>query len=121
MFGGNIGNEKRSANREPTDLTAGKKIILGGSAFFCKIKTDAKNNGEINSYNYQVRGSENTMRYRHDCCRQHRTSWWRLQGINDYPAESIPGGSRGSITDWRNNRSGQVRTGAIICGVAATE
>ena len=78
MFGRNIGNEKRSANREPANVMASQEIVFGGASFFGEIQANAENNGEINPDNYQISCCENAVSDRYDCRRQHRTSLGRV-------------------------------------------
>ena len=55
MFGGNVRDEQRRANEKPSDVAAGKKIILGGAFFPCEVQTNPEDQGKVDSDDDQIR------------------------------------------------------------------
>jgi hypothetical protein len=61
MLGGNVRHKQRGADGKPSDVAASEKII-GGAAFFAgEIKTDGKDDQEIQPNDDEVNGSESAV------------------------------------------------------------
>src|SRR5271156_5274197 len=71
MLGGNIRNEQRSANGEPTDVAPRQKVFFGTAALFREIKAEAKNNEEVDDDDCNIYWRQNPVRNRHRRCKQH--------------------------------------------------
>ena len=61
MLGGNVGDEQRGADEEPTDVAPRKEIVFGGSFAPGKIHADAKHQREIESDNNDIRCSQSPV------------------------------------------------------------
>ena len=74
MLRGNIGDEKRRADREPADVAPCEEVIFGGALFARKIKTDAEDQNEINGDDCQIDRRERPVRDCDSRCEEHRAS-----------------------------------------------
>src|ERR1700733_15454300 len=84
MFGGNVRDEERRADREPADVASSEEIIFGGALFARKIKADAENENEINNDDGDVHRRERPVRDCDSCCcEEHRASVIRLTANGD--------------------------------------
>src|ERR1017187_8329263 len=61
VLGGNIRYEKRCANREPSDVAAGKEVIGRASLLAGKVKADRKDNQEIQTDDDEVDGRQSAV------------------------------------------------------------
>ncbi len=64
MFGGDVGNEKGGADKEPTDVPRGEKICFSVLLLASEIHPDAEDDGEVDANNDDVGGSQSTVRHR---------------------------------------------------------
>src|SRR5258706_14384989 len=58
MFGGNVRDEQRCADGEPSHAATGEEVVRGGPLFSRKVQTDGKDDDEVNNDDRNVDGLE---------------------------------------------------------------
>jgi hypothetical protein len=58
VFRGNVRNKQGRADGEPTDVAAGKEIVLRSTFLLGKIEADAEYDGKVDPNDHEVQGSE---------------------------------------------------------------
>src|SRR6266480_2054278 len=71
MLRRNVGDEKRRADREPSDIAASEEVIFGSPFLSRKIETDPEHDGEADSDDDQVHRFERPVGNRNRSCVQH--------------------------------------------------
>src|SRR6266550_3106802 len=71
MLRRNVGDEKRRADREPSDIAASEEVIFGSPFLSRKIETDPEHDGEVDSDDDQVHRFERPVGNRNRSCVQH--------------------------------------------------
>src|SRR5579864_6236 len=71
VLGGNIGDEERSANKEPTDIAAGQEIAFGGAFLSGEVHANAEDDGEIDPDDDEVYRCQVAVRDRNLRCEEH--------------------------------------------------
>src|SRR5467141_3944287 len=74
MLRRNVGDEKRRADREPSDIAASEEVIFGSPFLSRKIETDPEHDGEVDSDDDQVHRFERPVGNRNRSCVQHPAS-----------------------------------------------
>ena len=67
MFGGDVGDEERRTDCEPTDVTTGEEIVFGGALFAREIKSNAENDHEINADDGEINWGQSPVGQRYAC------------------------------------------------------
>src|SRR5258708_12465684 len=71
MLRRNVGDEKRRADREPSDIAASEEVIFGSPFLSRKIETDPEHDGEVDSDDDQIDRFERPMGNRNRRCEEH--------------------------------------------------
>src|SRR5258708_1065003 len=71
MLRRNVGDEKRRADREPSDIAASQEVIFGSPFLSRKIETDPEHDGEVDSDDDQIDRFERPMGNRNRRCEEH--------------------------------------------------
>src|SRR5712691_5070385 len=71
MLRRNVGDEKRRADREPSDIAASEEVIFGSPFLSRKIETDPEHDGEVDSDDDQVHRFERPVGNRNRRCEEH--------------------------------------------------
>src|ERR1041385_7193800 len=69
VFGRDVGNEQGRADREPTHIATGQKVVGGSALFAGKVQSDRKDNDEIDANDNEINGRQcfvRDVRNRHD-------------------------------------------------------
>ena len=67
VLGGNVRYEQRRADKEPSDIAAGEKVVGGGALFAREVEADTKDHQEINADDDQVERGQRTVSSRCGC------------------------------------------------------
>src|SRR2546430_4154054 len=70
-FRGEIRDEQRAANEEPSNVAACQEVILGTAIIPSKVHANAKDDGKVDTDNHEIDGCERSMGYRDRRCKQH--------------------------------------------------
>src|SRR5262249_9888342 len=77
MLSRDVGDKKRSANKEPTYIAAGEEIVLGAALAAGEVHADAEDDGEVDADDDEVDRGQRAVGRGHFRSKKHANLPWR--------------------------------------------